>query len=424
MKRLSVTFGFVTALLFAATMFLASCSKSDDSKEAVTDYTEEKSNVYSGGGPTESLADEAMPGVPGGSSGTGQGGNTQAGVVTAGEWSDLGNWTFWAGLMQSEDFSDKSSYWMCYTNNRVAVKVTDPSGNPLAGISVKLQRQTDDGIRTLWEALTDNHGLADCWAGLWQQENFAASALSISVDGQQMEGHPSLTSWEAPEQMTVNTYAVTPATAPDMQTDIAFVVDATGSMSDEIDFLKNDLTDIINQVKELRPDQTIRTAALFYRDEGDEYLTRHSDFTADVTTTKDFVENQQADGGGDYPEAVHTALEKMLTDLSWNGKARTRLAFMLLDAPAHHETDIIASLQESVARCARLGIRLIPVAASGVDKNTEFMLRFFSIATGGTYVFLTNDSGVGLDHIAASVGDYEVEQLNRLLIRLIKQYTE
>ena len=364
------------------------------------------------------------PSAPGGSSSAGQGGNTQAGVVTAGEWNDLGNWAFWANLMQSEDFSDKSNYWMCYTNNRVAVKVTDPSGNPLAGIAVKLQRQTDDGLKTVWEAVTDNRGLADCWAGIWQQENVDASALSVSVDGQQMEGHPSLTAWNAPEQMTVNTYAVTPAKTPDMQTDIAFVVDATGSMGDEIEFLKNDLTNIISQVKDLRPDQTIRTAALFYRDEGDQYLTRHSDFTTDVTTTSDFVGNQQADGGGDYPEAVHTALEKMLTDLSWNNNARTRIAFMLLDAPAHHETAIIASLQESVASCARRGIRLIPVAASGVDKNTEFMLRFFSIATGGTYVFLTNDSGVGFDHIAASVGNYEVEQLNRLIIRLIKQYTE
>ena len=421
MKRLSVTFGFVTALLVAATMVLVSCSKKEDGGDinALKDMT----NAFASSG-SMAFSEGGAPSAPGGSSSAGQGGNTQAGVVTAGEWNDLGNWAFWANLMQSEDFSDKSNYWMCYTNNRVAVKVTDPSGNPLAGIAVKLQRQTDDGLKTVWEAVTDNRGLADCWAGIWQQENVDASALSVSVDGQQMEGHPSLTAWNAPEQMTVNTYAVTPAKTPDMQTDIAFVVDATGSMGDEIEFLKNDLTNIISQVKGLRPDQTIRTAALFYRDEGDQYLTRHSDFTADVTTTSDFVGNQQADGGGDYPEAVHTALEKMLTDLSWNNNARTRIAFMLLDAPAHHETAIIASLQESVASCARRGIRLIPVAASGVDKNTEFMLRFFSIATGGTYVFLTNDSGVGFDHIAASVGNYEVEQLNRLIIRLIKQYTE
>lgn len=127
---------------------------------------------------------------------------------------------------------------------------------------------------------------------------------------------------------------------------------------------------------------------------------------------------------GEYPEAVHTALEKMLQQLSWNSKARTRLAFLILDAPAHYEQGIISSLQQSVKTCAKMGIRLIPVAASGVDKNTEFMLRFFAITTGGTYVFITDDSGVGYSHIKASVGDYKVEQLNNLIIRIIDYYTE
>ena len=97
---------------------------------------------------------------------------------------------------------------------------------------------------------------------------------------------------------------------------------------------------------------------------------------------------------------------------------------MLLDAPAHHNADVIASLQKSIAKYAARGIRLIPVAASGVDKNTEFMLRFFSAATCGTYVFITNHSGIGNDHIEATVGDYEVESLNELIARLIVKYTK
>ena len=215
-----------------------------------------------------------------------------------------------------------------------------------------------------------------------------------------------------------------PATVVARKADIAFVVDATGSMGDEIGFLKSDLLDILGRATDRHPDLAMRTAALFYRDEGDDYLTRHSDFSANASATINFIQKQQADGGGDYPEAVHTALERMLQDLSWDESARTRLAFLILDAPAHHETHVISSLQKSVTACARQGIRLVPVAASGVDKNTEFMLRFFAITTGGTYVFLTNDSGVGNDHIEATVGDYEVEQLNELMIRLIDYYTE
>ncbi len=41
------------------------------------------------------------------------------------------------------------------------------------------------------------------------------------------------------------------------------------------------------------------------------------------------------------------------------------------------------------------------------------------ILTGGSYVFLTDDSGIGGDHIEPTVGEFEVELLNDLLARLI-----
>ena len=46
------------------------------------------------------------------------------------------------------------------------------------------------------------------------------------------------------------------------------------------------------------------------------------------------------------------------------------------------------------------------------------------MATGGTYVFLTDDSGIGNSHIKATVGNYQVESLAELMIRLIKKYVD
>ena len=401
-------------LLATITVFMA-CSKDSYGPDYDGPYSYE---MASGEGAYDYLGGKS------GNGGNGNGDNTPAGIVTAGEWSDLMHWQFWSGLMQSEDFADKSDYWQFYTNNRVAVKVIDNKGNAVAGVSVKLLRSSDAGKSPLWEAVTDNHGLAECWVGLFQKETAPSSDLSVSIDDKLMDGHPKLCPWDSLGQAPVNQYVYTkkPATIP--TADIAFVVDATGSMGDEIEFLKNDLEYIINKVESDQPVVTMRTAAVFYRDEGDEYVTRHSNFSENLSVTREFIAKQRADGGNDYPEAVHTAFECMLQNLSWNAHARTRLAFLILDAPAHHEESIIHSLQQSVTLCARQGIRLIPVAASGVDKNAEFMLRFFAVATGGTYVFLTNDSGVGNDHIAATVGDYEVEQLNNLIVRLINYYTE
>ena len=92
-----------------------------------------------------------------------------------------------------------------------------------------------------------------------------------------------------------------------------------------------------------------------------------------------------------------------------------------MDAPAHAEKEVYESLHNSIRLYAQKGISIIPLAASGANKYTEFMLRLFAISTGGSYTFLTNDSGVGGDHIEASVGDYEVELLNDLMVRLITE---
>ena len=91
-------------------------------------------------------------------------------------------------------------------------------------------------------------------------------------------------------------------------------------------------------------------------------------------------------------------MEKALQDLSWEEGNYARLAFLLLDAPPHHNQEVMESIRKSIETYAANGIKLIPIAASGVDKNTEFLLRLMAIFTDGTYVFITNHSGIGNDH--------------------------
>jgi hypothetical protein len=153
-------------------------------------------------------------------------------------------------------------------------------------------------------------------------------------------------------------------------------------------------------------------------------VTKVSNFTSDVSTTNSFINKQNAGGGGDFPEAVHTALDSSLGELQWSDGARTKILFMLLDAPPHYEPDIVNSLHASVAKAMAMGVRIIPIVASGIDKETEFLMRFFAISTGGTYVFITNHSGVGNTHLEPSVGEYDVEKLNDLIVRLINKYSE
>jgi len=411
MKKHSVP--FFAALAAAALVF--ACSPSPKMGDPVADAAE---NGEMGG----AVDGEYVAGDPGssdfeGGEGSGSGGNSQAGRVTAGEWNDLDNWDFWCGLMNGQEYAGNNAYWGFWTNNRVAVSVKNSAGAPLAGIKVVLKKGDD----AVWTAVTDNLGKAECWAGMFQLEE-EVSGLRLLVSEQTADAK--VTTWNSPNGVAVNEFVLDVASPVADKADIAFIVDATGSMGDEIQFLKDDLMDILKKVGQMQSGVAFRTAALFYRDTGDEYLTRADNFSDNWEQTVNFISRQDADGGDDWPEAVHTALEKGLQDLSWNESAKTRIAFMLLDAPAHHQDDIIASLQKSVKAYAAAGIKIIPISASGIDKGTEFMLRYFALGTGGTYVFITNDSGIGGEHIEASVGEYQVEQLNDLIVRLIKKYTD
>jgi len=384
--------------------------------------------------------DYAMEGVSGrmegdggydGEGGEGQGHSGEAGVITAAEWNDLDNWAFWGNLMTMEGSTNEQDpeqstpnyaqyryYWGLNTGSRFAIKVKDSAGKPVPGAKVELK---DASGSTIWVSVSDNLGLANLWADVFTTEpQTVLGSCTVTIDNVAQEGNPVATSFS--EEARINEYTVA---APSLSNnvDVAFIVDATGSMGDEIDFLKEDLMDILNRVAQLQTDKKLYTGAVFYRDEGDDYLTRVQGFSDKASDLVNYVKKQDAGGGGDTPEAVHSALEAGLNKLQWHGNAYSKLAFIVLDAPAHKDHQgVIASLQKSISAYSKNGIKIIPVFCSSYSKDCEFMCRQFAILTGGTYVFLTDDSGVGGEHIQATVGDYQVEHLNDLIVRLITSY--
>jgi len=206
--------------------------------------------------------------------------------------------------------------------------------------------------------------------------------------------------------------------------DIAFVVDATGSMGDELNYLKEEMNDIIFKSKQISSTLNFHFANVFYRDEGrEEYLTKEMDFDRVLSKSVQFIDEQRAGGGGDYEEAVEVALDKAINDLSWNEEARTRIIFLILDAPPHNTDANQKKLNVLIRKAAEKGIRIVPVGASGINKSTEYLMRTMAIATNGTYTFLTDHSGIGNSHIEPSTDEYEVETFNDILVRIVKSYT-
>ena len=114
--------------------------------------------------------------------------------------------------------------------------------------------------------------------------------------------------------------------------DVGFLVDATGSMGDEMTFLQSELKDIVRRVRAMEPDLDIRVSVVFYRDRGDAFITKSLPFTRRVDEAVAFIAGTTADGGGDYPEDMNAGLEAMMRQ-GWSRDAVPQMLFLLADAP-------------------------------------------------------------------------------------------
>ena len=61
-----------------------------------------------------------------------------------------------------------------------------------------------------------------------------------------------------------------------------------------------------------------------------------------------------------------------------------------------------------------------PPAASGVAEEAELVMRAAALMSGGQYIFLTDDSGVGNPHAEPHIPCYAVEQLATAMTRMIR----
>lgn len=208
------------------------------------------------------------------------------------------------------------------------------------------------------------------------------------------------------------------ALSPHQTLDVALVIDTTGSMGDEIAYLQREFTALSQAIEAEFEGSEQRWALVVYRDKGDDYVARTFDFTARTSDFRSKLAQQSAGGGGDYPEAPDAALAAM-AKLSWRDTADTaRLAFWVADAPHHREN--ANAMLGAIRAVHRAGVHVYPVASSGVDELTELTMRTAAQLSGGRYLFLTDDSGVGLAHKEPSIPCYFVTRLNDAMLRMIE----
>ena len=329
----------------------------------------------------------------------------RAGTLTAGEWRDTDNLADWYKLVRDNNWYDYAEERNIFSNKAVTVKVTD-EGAACFNVKVELK----DGNKVIAKGQTNIKGEAYLF---YNVDGGKANPSAVTVNGKDYSLSTDYIEIEA-KNCGIELKAI----------DLMYMVDTTGSMGDELNYIKAELVDMVNRIAEKGQAVSIRVSVNFYRDEGDDYIVKYFDFREDINACYELIKNEKADGGGDTPEAVHTALDNAVNGHTWREDA-LKLCFLVLDAPPHSEEEIQginADLRETFIKAAEAGIRFIPVMCSGADKATEYLLRSLAAITNGTFIFLTDDSGIGNPHIETSVGDYNVEKLNDCMVRVVCEF--
>nr|WP_314498443.1 T9SS type A sorting domain-containing protein [uncultured Chryseobacterium sp.] len=336
----------------------------------------------------------------------------EAGLLTAGEINDFSKWNYWNDIAVST-LDEYKNIWKFFPERRVSVQLVNKNKKPAIGEKIKL---LNDRKEVIWEAISDNFGNAELWINPLKDEISTSGKFHLS-DGTGQVISSNVRDFKNGQNLII----LDRACLKKRTLDIAFVVDATGSMGDEISYLQSELLDVLKNVENKLKNTDVRYGSVFYRDHGDEYVTRKFDFSDKAENLTDFIKKQNAGGGGDFPEAVVEAMDISVNGLKWSEENSTKIMFLILDAPPHQSEENIEKLFRYVKMAAKKGITIIPLAASDADKQTEYLMRTFALLTNGTYTFLTNDSGIGNNHIKPTIDSYEVEKLNDLLLRLILQ---
>ena len=327
----------------------------------------------------------------------------RAGTLTAGAVDDLDNPEAFRRYLKTvpESIAERDAFG---GPHRI-LQVTDNRGRAVAGATVTL------GKRSYRTRRDGRVVLIPGWDPIGEEGQSARVPVGAK--------RALLSSLEADVTRVVLDKRIDP---PKPSVDLALVVDTTGSMGDELEYLKVELEHLFSMLDEQYDNLDLRWGLVLYRDTHDDYTTRAFDFSAEFSTFAGHLRNQTATGGGDFPEAVDEAFVRA-GQLSWRDAAAAgRVLVHVADAPPHQNK--IADAMEAANRLRRAGTSIYPVASSGIDATAEFTMRSMALMSGGQYVFLTDDSGIGGAHREATEACFKVDKLITVLQKILEAELE
>lgn len=332
----------------------------------------------------------------------------QSGILTAGDYDDHLNPELYHHYVTKKLQGGLSSD-LPYIDlqDRFTIKVHNKAGKPVFNYPVTIAAENDYSTTWHTNAKGEVH-LYPAYDELGKRFQILKEE-PVWVDLSQYEKTPAFK-----RSLTIN---VDFEHAKAQAVDIVWVIDATGSMSDELRYIQAELYSIISSINRRFEDLDLRIGLVFYRDIGDEYVVRDFALTSDIETVQENLSAQHANGGGNMPEAMDQALAKA-NDFDWRHNA-AKIMVLVADAPPH---DVNINKTWDAAKKAREdNIHIVSLAASGVDDRAEFIMRAMAVLTNSRYLFLTDDSGIGNPHAEPEIDCYIVTRLDTLIGRVLQE---
>lgn len=330
----------------------------------------------------------------------------RAGLLTAGDVDDNLNWgAFQRYVARARRGQDRSTPRVDL-DDRLMVRVVDAVGQPVANARLTIEAEGGRRARRLTtEAGTDGR------LALFPVYDFGPGVRRLRLRAEAPDRRGEAVALTVDDLTGDRPHAL----------DLAVVIDVTGSMGDELAYLASEFESIVRRVERRYRGTDLRFALVAYRDHGDDMVVRSFPFVRSAREMQQQLGGLRAQGGGDYPEAMDEALQAAV-DLDWRTGEVARVAFLVADAPPHPEG--VDRFLGAVRQARAAGVRVYPLAASGVGDAAEYLMRHAAVLTQARHLFLTDDSGIGNSHQEPKIPCYAVTQLDGLITRVIASELE
>ncbi|MCB9432967.1 MAG: VWA domain-containing protein [Ardenticatenaceae bacterium] len=332
--------------------------------------------------------------------------------LTAGEIDDNAQWAAYLAYLASYTANDVVRLDV---SQRHELVVVDGAERPLLGVELTIQANGQEITRLK----TGSNGRSTFYPRPFNAQSPTYTVTATAADGsrQTITASGSETQWRV-----VIPNASQPAAA---QLDVLLLLDATGSMADELDELKSNIRAIASQIAALPGRPNVQWSLVAYRDRDEPLVAQIAPFSTDLNTFAAALDGVEAAGGGDYAEDVQGALALALEQFAeQNGRQAVKLVFLVADAPPHLDYTDQPSYAELLPQAAALGVKIYPLASSGLDAQGAYIFRQWAQWTNGRFLFLTNDAN-GSTSAAPSVTSsgvaYTVGNLDTLILNIIRK---